>query len=79
MPKYLDTHEMGTFSEEALRELQNAPVDEFGVTHHDIIFSGEHDKIWCVLDAPDEEAVRKHHEKAGIDLEWVTRVKSARN
>ncbi len=78
MPKYMDTHEMGAFSEEVLRELQKAPADEFGVTHHDILFSKEHDKIWCVLDAPNEEAVRKHHEKGGIDVEWVTRVESTR-
>ncbi len=78
MPKYMDTHEMGTFSEGTLRELQNAPADEFGVTHHDILFSKDNDKIWCVLDAPDEESVRKHHEKAGIDVDWVTRVESTR-
>jgi hypothetical protein len=52
MPKYIDTHPMKPFTAETLNELQDAPPDEFGVTHHDILFSEEDNKIYCVLDAP---------------------------
>ncbi len=78
MPKYMDTHTMGSITEETLRKLQTAPTDEFGVTHHDILFSKDDDKIWCVLDAPNEEAVRQHHEKAEVHVDWVREVKSTR-
>ena len=37
MPKYLDEHQMKPFTAQQLRELQNAPPDEFGVTHHDVL------------------------------------------
>lgn len=30
-----------------------------------------------MLDAPDEEAVIKHHNKVGINCEWITRVSMA--
>ena len=30
MPKYIDTHPMEGFTAEVLKELQNAPADEFG-------------------------------------------------
>lgn len=78
MTKYIDQHPMKPFSAEVLRETQRAPADEFGVTHHDIIFSEKDNKIWCVLNAPDKEAVEKHHAKIGIDCDWIHEVKSAR-
>ena len=30
-------------------EAQNAPQDEFGVTHHDILFSEKDNTVWCIL------------------------------
>ncbi len=78
MPKFIDTHPMKPFTADALNELQNAPPDEFGVTHHDILFSEEDDQIYCVLDAPNAEAVHKHHAKAGLTCEFVREVKSTR-
>jgi hypothetical protein len=33
MPTYLDAHDMGNATEEQLKQVQNAPKDEFGVTH----------------------------------------------
>ena len=63
---------------ETLKELQNAPPDEFGVTHHDILFSEEEDRIYCVLDAPNREAIEMHHAKAGIKCEHIHEVESTR-
>jgi len=78
MPMFIDVHAMKPFTAEELKKLQNAPPDEFGVTHHDILFNEKDDKIYCVLDAPNEEAIHNHHAKAGIRCEWVREVKSAR-
>ena len=78
MPKFIDVHDMKPFTAEQLKEIQNAPADEFGVTHHDILFSENENRIYCVLDAPNAEAIHKHHEKAGIKCEWVHEVKSTR-
>ncbi|NIQ96842.1 MAG: DUF4242 domain-containing protein [Desulfuromonadales bacterium] len=61
-----------------MNELQNAPPDEFGVTHHDVLFSEDDDKIYCVLNAPDFKAIEKHHAKAGIKCDWIHEVKSTR-
>ena len=78
MPKFIDTHPMEPFTADALSEAQKAPPDEFGVTHHDILFSEKENKIYCVLDAPNAEAIHKHHEKAGIKCDWVQEIKSTR-
>jgi hypothetical protein len=69
---------MEPFTADALNKLQNEPPDEFGVTHHDILFSEKDNKIYCVLDAPNLEAIHQHHAKAGIQCDWVREVKSTR-
>jgi len=78
MPKYIDSHPMGSLTPEVLRHLQKAPKDEFGVTHHDILFNKKENKVFCVLDAPNEESIRKHHDRAGIHVEWVEEIESTR-
>ncbi|MGA8302260.1 MAG: nickel-binding protein [Thermoplasmata archaeon] len=78
MPKYIDTHEMGTIDPETLKKLQHAPVDEFGVTHHDILFNQAENRVYCVLNAPNADAVRKHHAEVGLKCDWVHEVESTR-
>jgi hypothetical protein len=78
MPKFIDAHPMKPFTADELNKLQSAPSDEFGVTHHDILFSEKDNKIYCVLDAPNAEAIDKHHAKVGIKCDWIHEVKSTR-
>ena len=76
MPKFLDVHSLKGFEEQTLRKLQQAPVDEFGITHDNILYNKEEDKFYCLLDAPDRESVEKHHHKAGVKCDWITEVKT---
>ena len=78
MPKFIDAHPMTPFTADELNKLQNAAPDEFGVTHHDILFSETDNKIYCVLDAPNAEAIAKHHAKAGIKCDFIQEVMSTR-
>lgn len=78
MPKYIDTHQMKPLTAQQLREAQNASQDEFGVTHHDILFSEKDDKVWCILNAPNKDAVEKHHAKVGIKCESIHEVMSTK-
>lgn len=76
MTLFIDEHPMGTFDEKTLNELQNSPRDEFGITHKNILYNEDEDKIFCILDAPNKETVDKHHNKAGLKCESITEVKS---
>ena len=76
MPKFLDVHPMRGTIEEALRQIQASPKDEFGVTHVNILFNPEADRVFCILDAPNKDAVQKNHEKIGIKCEWIMEVKT---
>ena len=78
MAKYIDQHPMRPSTPEQFQELQNAPRDEFGVKHDNIIFSEKDNKVWCILDAPNREAIEKHHAKAKVKTDWIYEVKSTR-
>lgn len=74
MPKFLDSHPFIGVTEERLKDAQASPPDEFGVDHINILYNQKENKLFCFLNAPDEDSVRKHHEKLGIKLDWVTEV-----
>jgi hypothetical protein len=52
MPTYLDAHDMGNATEEQLKQAQNAPKDEFGVTHKNILYNTQENKAFfcCNMD-----------------------------
>ena len=76
MPKFIDSHPLKGTSPETLKKLQNAPKDEFGVTHLNLIFSEEEDRCYCFLEAPTKEAVEKHHHKMGFECDYILEVNS---
>jgi len=76
LPKFLDVHSLKDFDDETLRKLQQSPIDEFGITHFNILYNKEEDKFFCLLEAPNREAVENHHHKAGVKCEWITEVKT---
>ena len=76
MPKFLDSHPMKGAKKEELKKLHNSPKDEFGVTHLDIIFCENEDRMFCFLEAPDKNAITKHHEKFGYKCDYIIEVDS---
>ncbi len=79
MVSIIDQHPMKPLTSEQLRELQSSPTDEFGVKHHERSFSEKENKVWCILDAPNREAVERHHAKADIKTDWIYEVKTTRD
>jgi hypothetical protein len=75
LPKFLDVHHIKRINEDILKQIQMSPKDEFGVTHVNILFNPEADRVFCILDAPDKDAVEKNHQKLGIKCEWIMEVK----
>ena len=49
MPKFLDVHPMKGITEDNLKHIQMSPKDEFGVTHVNILFNPEADRVFCIL------------------------------
>jgi Protein of unknown function (DUF4242) len=41
-----------------------------------LMYNQEEDRFYCLLDAPDRQAVESHHDKHGRKCEWITEVKT---
>jgi len=76
MKKFLDSHPLKGAKPETLKKLQNSPKDKFGVTHLNLIHSEDNDRMYCFLEAPDKEAIKKHHYKFGYKCDFILEVNS---
>ncbi|MDE1813550.1 MAG: DUF4242 domain-containing protein [Thaumarchaeota archaeon] len=74
MPIFIDGHSSKGLTHEELEKLVDSPPDKFGVTHLELFLNKKEDRIYCVLDAPDEESIWKHHEAAGFKCDFITEV-----
>ncbi len=79
MPKFMDVHAGLKLPPEAIEkfreETKAGARDQFGVAQLEL-YHNEEGQVYCFLDGPDEEAVRKHHEAAGVSCGDVNRVDS---
>jgi hypothetical protein len=49
----------GITGEDTLKQIQMSPKDEFGVTHVNILFNSEADRVFCILDAQTKMQLKK--------------------
>ena len=79
MPRFIDYHDDLKLSPEAIQQIgqgaREGASDEFGVRQVEL-FHNPDGKVYCLLDAPDEEAVRKHHAALDVPCGQVNRVDS---
>lgn len=74
MPTFIDGHSMKGLDHAKLEMAVNSHVDKFGVSHLEVFYNEDEDRLYCILNAPNEEAVWKHHEALGLKCEFVTSV-----
>jgi hypothetical protein len=69
MPQFMDYHDDLKLPEEAVAQItadaKADKADEFGVRQVELYHNAD-GKVYCLLDAPDEEAVRRHHAALGV-------------
>jgi hypothetical protein len=79
VPRFMDFHEDLKLPPEAIAQIsegtRNEVADEFGVRQVELYHNAD-GKVFCLLDGPDEEAIRKHHEALGVPCGDVHRVDS---
>lgn len=77
MPQFMDFHDDLTLPGEAIAQIaddtRHQHADEFGVRQVEL-YHNPAGKVYCLPEAPDEEAVRKHHAALGVDCGAVHRV-----
>jgi len=64
MPRFMDYHNDLKLPREAIDQIaqgaRDAATDEFGVRQLELYHNPD-GKVYCLLEGPDEEAIRKHH------------------
>jgi len=69
MPRFMDYHGDLKLPPEAIEQIaqgtQDGVSDEFGVRQIELYHNAD-GKVYCLLEAPDEDAVRRHH--AALDV-----------
>ncbi len=79
MPRFMDFHSDLKLPSDAIAQIAEGTraqaTDEFGVRQVELFHNAD-GKVYCLLEAPDEEAVRKHHEALGVPCGDVHRVSS---
>jgi hypothetical protein len=69
MPTYMDFHDDLKLPQEAIESIgqgaKNGEKDEFGVRQIELYYNSD-GKVYCLLEAPDADAVHKHH--AALDV-----------
>jgi len=69
MPIFMDFHDDLQLPDQAIQQItqeaKEHKADEFGVRQAELFHNAD-GKVYCLLEAPDAEAVRKHHEALGV-------------
>lgn len=69
MPKFMDFHDDLKLPAEAVHQItqdtKDEKADEFGVRQIELFHNSE-GQVYCLLEAPDAEAVRSHHAAIGV-------------
>ncbi len=77
MPRFMDFHDNLKLPPEAIEEIakeaREGATDQFGV-HQVELYHNADGKVYCLLEGPDEEAIRQHHEAIGLSCGDVHRV-----
>jgi len=76
MPRFMDFHENLKLPADAIAQIaddtRQERADEFGVRQVELYHNPE-GQVYCLLDGPDEGAIRKHHAALGVDCGAVHR------
>ena len=77
MALFIDFHEDLKLPAEAIAQIAEdtraARADQFGVRQVELYHNLE-GRVYCLLEGPDEDAIRKHHAALGVDCGTVHRV-----
>jgi hypothetical protein len=69
MPKFMDYHDDLKLPADAIRQIaqgtKDGATDQFGVRQLELYHNPD-GKVYCLLEGPDEEAIRNHH--AALDV-----------
>lgn len=80
MALFMDAHEGLHLPAEAVDGLAQGArehsYDEFGVRQVELYHNDEQGLAYCLLEGPDEQAIRDHHAALGVEVGAINEVKT---
>jgi signal transduction histidine kinase len=76
MPIFIDGHKMEGLDSIKLKKILRNPTDKYGVTHKDILYNEKENKLFCILEAPNKDAIVNHHHEVGIECDFIVETTS---
>jgi hypothetical protein len=77
VPQFMDYHDDLKLPDETIQQItqetKDEKADEFGVRQIEL-FHNPDGKVYCLLEAPDADAVRSHHAALGLSCGQVHQV-----
>jgi two-component system sensor histidine kinase HydH len=73
MPIFIDEHFVDNDSPNLFRNLINKE-SESDISTKEMFFNHKQQKLFCILDAPNEQSIRDHHDKFGIKCKSLTQI-----
>jgi Protein of unknown function (DUF4242) len=77
VPKFMDFHPDLKLPARAIAQIaddtRHARADQFGVRQLDLYYNAE-GAVYCLLEGPDERAIRRHHAALGVPCGDIHRV-----
>jgi hypothetical protein len=71
-----EEYPMGTFDQITTNESQHWRREVSLIAQTKNLYNKGEDKVFCIKDTCNKEAVEKHHNKAGLKCESITEVKN---
>jgi Nickel responsive protein SCO4226-like len=69
VPQFMDFHDDLQLPAEAIEQIaqgaKDGATDQFGVRQVELYHNPD-GKVYCLLEGPDEDAIRKHHAALGV-------------
>ena len=69
VPQFMDFHDDLKLPAEGIQQIaqgtREGATDEFGVRQVELYHNPD-GKVYCLLEGPDEDAIRKHHKALGV-------------
>ena len=79
MPRFMDYHDDLQLPPEAIEQIaqgtRDGVSDQFGVRQIELYHNAD-GKVYCLLEGPDEDAIRQHHAALGVPCGDVHQVNS---
>lgn len=78
MPEFIARHRINETGLEKIIDTVNQDINEYGVSTIEIFYDHKIEELCCILDAPNEEAIKDHYANVGLVCGYIAPIQKIR-